>query len=38
MQNFVHDMLHDSLPATRMLDLWQVIDYHHALVEKSDLA
>ena len=38
MQNFVHDMLHDSPPATRMVDLWQVINYHHSLVVKSDLA
>lgn len=37
MQNFVHDMLHDSSPATRMLDLWQVIDYYLSFVEKSDL-
>lgn len=26
MQNFVHEMLHDSPPAKRMMDLWQVID------------
>lgn len=37
MQNFVHDMLHDSSPATRMLDLWQVIDYYLSFVEISDL-
>ena len=37
MQNFVRDMLHDSSPATRMLDLWQVIDYYLSFVEISDL-